>query len=129
MNINIRIISKSEELPQMECQNFFHSTDMFKIIEQTPHHHPYMVIASRADGSIAAHMFACIRQRGSLIPPYLFSQGRIYGEGEYPKCSVGNYVCILSLATLARKCLGIAISNVTVISPFHGKRFTTLYTA
>ena len=54
MNINIRIISKSEELPQMECQNFFHSTDMFKIIEQTPHHHPYMIIASRADGSIAA---------------------------------------------------------------------------
>ena len=42
-----------------------------------------MALALREDGSIAAHMFACTRRRGSWIPPYLFTQGRIYGEGEY----------------------------------------------
>ena len=42
-----------------------------------------MALALREDGSIAAHMFACTRSRGSWIPPYLFTQGRIYGEGEY----------------------------------------------
>jgi hypothetical protein len=56
---------------------------MFKIIEQIPRHKPYMVLALRENGSIAAHMFACTRRRGSWIPPYLFTQGRIYGEGEY----------------------------------------------
>lgn len=118
MNINIRIISKSEELPQMECQNFFHSTDMFKIIEQTPHHHPYMIIASRADGSIAAHMFACIRQRGSLIPPYLFSQGRIYGEGEYDEDINKDEVFSLMLEAITKMfrrklCLYTEFSNIS----------------
>ena len=67
----------------MICRNFFHSVEMFKIIEQTPRHTPYMALALREDGTIAAHMFACTRRRGSWIPPYLFTQGRIYGEGEY----------------------------------------------
>ncbi|MBQ6062982.1 MAG: GNAT family N-acetyltransferase [Prevotella sp.] len=83
MITQVQIISKSEELPQMECRNFFHSVEMFKIVEKTPRHKPFMVIARRKDGSVAAHMFACTRRHHSWIPPYLITQGRIYGEGEY----------------------------------------------
>lgn len=34
--ISIRLIQKSEELPEMVCDNFFHSTDFFLIAEKRP---------------------------------------------------------------------------------------------
>lgn len=80
---NIWIVSKSEKLPAFESHNFFHSLELFRILEETPGHTPYMAFATRPDGTIAAHMLAIVRRRGSFIPPYLFTQGRIYGEGEY----------------------------------------------
>jgi len=79
---DVVIISKSEDLPHIVSDNFFHSPELFKIIEQTPGQHPYMAIAMRG-GAIIGHMLVMLRRRGSLIPPYLFSQARAYGEGEY----------------------------------------------
>ncbi len=81
--VNIAIITKSEELPRMQCRNFFHSCDLFRIIENTPGQKPYMAIAYNDRGDIIGHMLVMLRRRGSLIPPYLFTQARIYGEGEY----------------------------------------------
>ena len=40
--ISIRLIQKSEELPEMVCDNFFHSTDFFLIAEKTPGYAPLM---------------------------------------------------------------------------------------
>lgn len=85
--IKVVIISKSENLPSMQCNKLFHSDEMFKIIEKTPGQKPYMVIAYD-DDKIVAHMLVMLRRRGSLFPPYLFTQGRAYGEGEYtPDCN------------------------------------------
>lgn len=85
--IKVVIISKSENLPPMQCNKLFHSDEMFKIIEKTPGQKPYMVIAYD-DDKIVAHMLVMLRRRGSLFPPYLFTQGRAYGEGEYtPDCN------------------------------------------
>lgn len=42
-----------------------------------------MAIVRDEHGHVVAHLTAIIRRRGSLFPPFLFSQGRIYGEGEY----------------------------------------------
>ncbi len=80
--VTIDIITSSKNMPEMECRNFFHSIELFQIVEKTPGQRPYMVIA-RQDGRIKAHLLAMLRRRGSLLPPYLFSQGRVYGEGEY----------------------------------------------
>lgn len=80
--IKIVIISKSENLPPMLCKNMFHSNEMFKVIEKTPGQKPYMVIAYDRE-SIVAHMLVMLRRRGSFFPPYLFTQGRAYGEGEF----------------------------------------------
>lgn len=85
--IKVVIISKSENLPPMQYNKLFHSDEMFKIIEKTPGQKPYMVIAYD-DDKIVAHMLVMLRRRGSLFPPYLFTQGRAYGEGEYtPDCN------------------------------------------
>lgn len=85
--IKVVIISKSENLPSMQCKKLFHSDEMFKIIEKTPGQKPYMVIAYD-NNNIIAHMLVMLRRRGSLFPPYLFTQGRAYGEGEYaPGCN------------------------------------------
>ena len=85
--LSVNIVSKGEELPNMQCGNFFHSTDLFRIIEKTPGQKPYMVIAYDGYGNIVGHMLVTLRRRGSLIPPYLFTQARVYGEGEYaPGC-------------------------------------------
>lgn len=80
----MRIISKSEDLPAIESDNFFHSPELFRIVEQTPGQSPYMAVAVQ-DGRIIGHMLVMLRRRGSLIPPYLFSQARVYGEGVYAR--------------------------------------------
>lgn len=80
--INVVVISKSEDLPRMESGSFFHSEDFFKIIEKTPGQKPYMAVAYKGD-TVIAHILVMLRRRGSLFPPYLFTQGRVYGEGEY----------------------------------------------
>lgn len=81
--VKVKIISKYKELPTMNDNNFFHSPQLFKIIENTPAHTPYMAIATNSEGNIIAHMLAIIRRRGSLLPPYLYTHGHIYGEGVY----------------------------------------------
>ena len=83
MNLKVSVISKREELPAMTCRNFFHSTEFFHIIAATPGHTSLMAVACDEEGRVAAHLLAIVRRRGSLMPPYLFTQGRIYGVGEY----------------------------------------------
>ena len=67
--IEVQIFSKSEELPEMTCGNFFHSIELFRIIEKTPGQWPYMAVAYSGDGTIVGHLLAIMRRRGSLIPP------------------------------------------------------------
>ena len=81
--IQVRIISKGSQLPPMECQRFFHSVELFRIAERTPGHSPYMVVAENDRGEVVAHLLALVRWNISWFPPYLYTQGRIYGEGEY----------------------------------------------
>ncbi|MCI1245940.1 MAG: GNAT family N-acetyltransferase [Prevotella sp.] len=81
--IHIRIIQKGRDLPEMKADNFFHSPELFRITEQTPGTTPYMVVAENAQGQCIAHLLATIRRRGTLIPPFLYANGRIYGQGEY----------------------------------------------
>lgn len=81
--ISVRIISRSNDLPAMSDNDFFHSPGLFRIAAQSPGHAPLMVVAVNGEGRVVAHMLALVRTRGSLFPPYIFTQGRIYGEGDY----------------------------------------------
>ena len=80
--IHVAIISKSDDLPVLYSESFFHSARLFSVVENTPSQWPYMVIAYDGDMPVA-HLLVIMRRRGSLVPPYLFTQARIYGEGIY----------------------------------------------
>ena len=79
----IRIFTKGNELPQLHCDNFFHSTELFHIVEKSQGQRPFMAVAVTESGDVVAHMLAFIRYRKTWLPPFVYSQGRIYGEGEY----------------------------------------------
>ena len=101
----------------MTCQNFFHSPELFHIIERTPGQKPYMAVVTD-DERIVGHALAIIRRRGSWLPPYLYTQGRIYGEGEYADDLNREEVFGLLLQALTRKmrrrlCLYTEFSNLS----------------
>lgn len=118
-NIRVSIISNSKELPQMTCNNFFHSVELFSIIERSSAQSPYMAVATTDEGIVVAHMLAIIRRRGSLMPPYLFTQGRIHGEGDYePICTDKEKVFGMMLRAITRKfrrklCLFVEFSDLS----------------
>lgn len=115
--LRVSIIAKSKDLPYMTCSSFFHSTELFRIVEKTPGQQPYMVIVRRGN-TVIAHMLATLRRRGSLVPPYLFSQGRVYGEGEYTEGEDKDALFELMLKAITRKlrrkmCLYIEFSDLS----------------
>jgi hypothetical protein len=83
MKYHIKIYTTSEELPQMTCNNFFHSLELFHIVEHISGSSPYMVVAFDETNHVVAHMLAIIRRCYLWFPPCIYSLGRIYGEGEY----------------------------------------------
>ena len=114
----VRIINKSEELPEISQDNFFHSKDLFLMMEQTPGCTPYMAISYDSDGNIMGNLFAVVYRRGSFIPPYLYSNARIYGEGEYRPGVDKNAIfgeMMLAFTRLFRRkmCLYIEFSNLS----------------
>ena len=116
-SVEIEVIEQSSRLPQMECRHFFHSTEYFRILEKTHGQTPYMVVARR-NGHVVGHLLASLRRRGSLIPPYLFTQGRVYGEGEYVDNENQEELFEKMLAALTRKfrrqlCLYVEFSHLT----------------
>lgn len=101
----------------MDSRNFFHSPELFRICEKTSGQTPYMVVAEQ-DGVVVAHLLATLRRRGSLIPPYLFTQGRIYGEGEYNANVNKEDVFKLMLSAITQKlkrklCMNIELSDLS----------------
>ncbi len=100
---HVRLYTSGDVLPDMTSHNFFHSPDLFHIIERTPGQRPYMAVATDNDGHVVGHLLAIVRRRGSLMPPYLFTQGRIYGEGEYEDDAQSEEIFGQLLYTITRK--------------------------
>ena len=118
MNYHVSIINKSDGLPPMSCKNFFHSVELFRIIEQTPGHSPLMAVLFNDAEEVVAHLLATIRRRGSLLPPYLFTQARIYGEGEYAEGTDRDKAFAMMLKALTQRfhhrlCLYAEFSNIS----------------
>lgn len=81
--VNVRLISHSSELPCMTSKKFFHSVEFFRILEVTPMQEPCMAVAVDSHGHVVAHMLTTIFFHHSILPPAIYSHGRVYGEGEY----------------------------------------------
>ncbi|MCR4852399.1 MAG: GNAT family N-acetyltransferase [Prevotella sp.] len=115
--LTIQIIEQSQHLPPMENKHFFHGPEYFRILEKTRGQTPYMVVARRGE-RVVGNMLASLRRRGSLIPPYLFTQGRIYGEGEFSEGEDRELLFSKMLEAITKKfqrkiCLYIEFSNLS----------------
>ena len=115
---HVRLYTTGEELPDMTCHNFFHSTELFHIIEKTPGQKPYMAVATNDNNETVGHILAIVRRRGTWMPPVLYTQGRVYGEGEYADGVNNEEVFGQLLVVLTRKlrrklCFYIEFSNLS----------------
>ena len=79
-----RIYGGHDQLPAglME-DNYFHSPQLYALYSEAPKHRPYMVTVETTDGRVVAQMLTIVRRKVSWIPPYLYRQCRIMGEGAY----------------------------------------------
>ena len=82
-DVSIIVYTNREELPELQSRDFFHSSELFHIYEDTPRHSPFMVVARCADGRVAAHLLAVVRRRSWFVPPFFMWHCRILGEGSY----------------------------------------------
>ncbi len=117
-NISVSVYNHSEDLPEMEYKNFFHSKSLFRIYEMTAGYFPYMIVVKSETNGILCHLLAVIRRRGAWFPPYLYTQCRIYGEGDYSD-DIENqhelfYAMLIKLTrTMSIRCLYIEISDMS----------------
>ena len=81
--VSIRLITHTQDLPDLKSKSFFHSVEFFQIVEKTPMQKPCMVIAIDGQGRIVGHLLAIISFHRSLLPPLAYSHCHVYGEGEY----------------------------------------------
>lgn len=81
--VSIRLITHSADLPDLQCEDFFHSVQFFHILEDTPRQKPCMAIATNGQGQIVGQMLAVISFHRSLLPPVMYSHCHVYGEGVY----------------------------------------------
>ncbi|MBR6867601.1 MAG: GNAT family N-acetyltransferase [Prevotella sp.] len=119
-DVQVHIITQTNELPTMDNANFFHSRQLFEIIKQTPRQRPYMAVVETADGRLLAHLLAVVRYRSSWMPPYLYMHCRIMGEGVYSYPHEGyaeNRLFGMMIEALrdklSRRVLYIEISNLS----------------
>lgn len=110
VEVKISIIRHSQYLPHISADRFFQSAEYFVMSEKTPGCTPLMAVAIDAKGQCVGQLLAVLYRRGSLIPPYLFSQGLIMGEGcyesdEYRKRLFPMLLKAITEATQYRLCL------------------------
>lgn len=125
-SLRVDIYSNSADLPEMEYKDFFHSKSLFEVYEQTPAHSPLMVVVSDENDTILCHLLAIIRRKGSWMPPYLYSQCRVYGDGEYAESTYKHEELFAKMLThltskLKLRCLYIEFSDLS--SKMFGYKF------
>ncbi len=81
--IRVTIYSRGETLPPLIGSNFFHSAELFHIVEKSPGQRPFMAVATDGGGRELGHLLAFAHVRCMWFPPFRYSTGRAYGEGEY----------------------------------------------
>lgn len=79
---------------------------------------PYMVVAKNDGGAVRSHLLTILRRRGALMPPYIFTQGRSYGEGDYEDPAEKDELFALMLHAITRhlirwRCLYIEFSDIS----------------
>lgn len=116
--LTTHVYSSDDRLPDgLKGENFFHSPQLFDLCRDTPRHQPFMVTVETAEGRVVAQMLAVVRRRTSWLPPYLYRQCRVLGEGVYcadlPKDQLFAMMLQTLRETVGRKSLFIEVSNLS----------------
>ena len=116
--INIRIIGHSVDLPALSTRSFFHSSELFCLLEKTPGQYPYMLVAEDNAGHVAAHLLVTIRRSHRWLPPFIVFQARVYGEGVYDATCNKEEIFARFLAALMplckqKLCVSVEFSDIS----------------
>lgn len=114
----VTLYSHGDSLPVLPGGSFFHSAELFHIIGKSRGQRPFMAVATDAEGHVVGHMLALIRNRSTWLPPFLYMQGRIFGEGEYADDEHREEIFGLLLRAMTRKlrrklCFYIEFSDIS----------------
>ena len=120
--VTVAVYSSSKELPSCEGKVFFHSSELFRIYENTPRHSPMMAVARRSDGTVAGHILAVVRRRSMWLPPFMSWHCRILGEGEYDVVESERQMLFGKLMEALVRKMPIRVSYIE-LSPQSSKMF------
>lgn len=110
------IYTQGDTLPPLPGDSFFHSAELFHIIERTPGQRPCMAVATDSQGRVAGHLLVFLQRLPWM--PLLFWQARAYGEGDYAEDVDNEAVFGLLLQSITRIlnrkfCFHIEFSNLS----------------
>ncbi|GAB6982655.1 GNAT family N-acetyltransferase [Prevotella dentasini] len=119
--MKVDIITDGTQLPRLDAFDFFHSRELFWMIEHTPGLAPCMAVVYADDNTVLAHLLAQLRHQRNWITLPLFYHGRIYGEGEYREgLSEEERARLFGLMLgkikeyfMTKRCLSIEVSDVS----------------
>ena len=83
-------------MPHLLEGDFFHSLELFQILEKTPGITPFMAVATQ-ENKVVGQMLVILYHRKSLFPPYLYTHAHAYGEGLYAPDAERNAIFPLLL--------------------------------
>ena len=104
-------------MPHLLEGDFFHSLELFQILEKTPGITPFMAVATQ-ENKVVGQMLFILYHRKSLFPPYLYTHAHAYGEGFYAPDAEQNAIFPLLLRSLTihlhkRLCFYIEFSRMS----------------
>ena len=110
------IYTRGDTLPSMDDGNFFHSPELFHIVERTPGQRPCMAVATDEQGRVVGHILVFLLRASWM--PLLYWQAHAYGEGDYAEDVNSEEVFGLLLEALVRRlrrrlCFFIEFSDVS----------------
>ena len=86
-------------MPHLLDGDFFHSLELFQILEKTPGITPFMAVATQ-ENMVVGQMLVILYHRKSLFPPYLYTHAHAYGEGFYAPDAEQNAIFPLFLRSI-----------------------------
>lgn len=115
-NYEIKVYTKSDELPPLLAGNFFHSLELFEISEGVSGDTPFMAVATE-DGRTAGQMLAVLHTHRTWFPPFIYTHAHAHGEGIYLNTEQAEEIFPLLLHSITRTlcnrhCLYIEFSEL-----------------
>jgi len=82
MLLKLTTYYKSGRIPDLPGKNIFHSKELFRIYEATPHYNPLMIVGTIGNKPVVK-LLAVIRKNSRLVIPSFIYRCEVYGTGEY----------------------------------------------